>query len=126
MIARLTVPAIAGPTAGRIGDVAELTDAAVATATVLAVAVAVSSTLRPTLRAVRTATVTALTATAQRHRPWLTALSALLPTPNAWSPARTRPPTAASRKRSSRHCRASPRLEVKRGWAGSRAYSTGV
>jgi putative ABC transport system permease protein len=41
------------------------------------------STLRPTLRAMRTATVTALTATAHqpRHRPWLTALSALLPTP---------------------------------------------
>ncbi len=40
-------------------------------------------TLRPTLRAMRTATVTALAATAHqpRHRPWLTALSALLPTP---------------------------------------------
>jgi putative ABC transport system permease protein len=51
--------------------------------TVLAVVVAVLSTLRPTLRALRTATVTALTATAHqpRHRPWLTALSALLPTP---------------------------------------------
>jgi putative ABC transport system permease protein len=43
----------------------------------------VLSTLRPTLRAMRTATVTALSATAHqpRHRPWLTALSALLPTP---------------------------------------------
>ena len=41
------------------------------------------SALRPTLRAMRTATVTALAATAHRprHRPWLTALSALLPTP---------------------------------------------
>ncbi|WP_433349177.1 ABC transporter permease [Microtetraspora malaysiensis] len=83
VIARLTVPAIATPTASRIGDAAGPGGAAVATATVLAVAVAVLSTLRPTLRAMRTATVTALTATAHqpRHRPWLTALSALLPTP---------------------------------------------
>ncbi|GAA2887864.1 hypothetical protein GCM10010517_51800 [Streptosporangium fragile] len=82
-IARLTVPAIASPTASRIGDAAGPGGAAVAAATVLAVAVAVLSTLRPTLRAMRTATVTALTATAHqpRHRPWLTALSALLPTP---------------------------------------------
>ncbi|MFI7640804.1 FtsX-like permease family protein [Nonomuraea sp. NPDC049400] len=83
VIARLTVPAIASPTASRIGDAAGLTGAIVAAATVLAVAVAVLSSLRPTLRAMRTATVTALTATAHqpRHRPWLTALSALLPTP---------------------------------------------
>ncbi|MEV0228245.1 FtsX-like permease family protein [Nonomuraea sp. NPDC050786] len=83
VIARLTVPAIASPTASRIGDAAGPTGATVATATLLAVAVAVLSTLRPTLRAMRTATVTALTATAHqpRHRPWLTALSALLPTP---------------------------------------------
>ncbi|MEU7457550.1 FtsX-like permease family protein [Streptosporangium roseum] len=81
-IARLTVPAAASPTASRIGA-AGLTGGTVATATVLAVAVAVLSTLSPTLRAMRTATVTALTATAHqpRHRPWLTALSALLPTP---------------------------------------------
>ncbi|TDD49171.1 ABC transporter permease [Nonomuraea terrae] len=83
VVARLTAPVIAGPTASRIGDVAGPTAATVATATVLAVAVAVLSTLRPTLRALRTATVTALTATAHqpRHRPWITALSALLPTP---------------------------------------------
>ncbi|MER6950952.1 FtsX-like permease family protein [Nonomuraea sp. NPDC000554] len=83
MIARLTMPAIASPTASRIGDAVGLTGATAAAATVLAVAVAVLSTLRPTLRALRTATVTALTATAHqpRHRPWLTALSALLPTP---------------------------------------------
>ncbi|MCC5581055.1 ABC transporter permease [Microtetraspora sp. AC03309] len=83
MIARLTVPTIASPTASRIGDAAGPGGATVATATVLAVVVAVLSTLRPTLRAMRTATVTALTATARRprHRPWLTALSALLPTP---------------------------------------------
>ncbi|MEV4753163.1 FtsX-like permease family protein [Streptosporangium sp. NPDC049248] len=83
LIARLTVPALASPTASRIGDAAGPTAATVAAATVLAIAVAVLSTLRPTLRALRTATVTALTATAHRprHRPWLTALSALLPTP---------------------------------------------
>ncbi|TMR96596.1 ABC transporter permease [Nonomuraea basaltis] len=83
VIARLTVPAIASPTASRIGDAVGPTGATVAMATVLAVVVAVLSTLRPTLRAMRTATVTALTATAHqpRHRPWLTALSALLPTP---------------------------------------------
>lgn len=83
VIARLTVPAIASPTASRIGDVAGPTGATVVTATALAVAVAVLSTLRPTLRALRTATVTALSASAYRprHRPWLTALSALLPTP---------------------------------------------
>ncbi|MEU4547962.1 ABC transporter permease [Nonomuraea dietziae] len=83
VIARLTAPAVASPTASRIGEAAGLTGATVATATVLAVAVAVLSTLRPTLRAMRTATVPALAATAHqpRHRPWLTALSALLPTP---------------------------------------------
>jgi putative ABC transport system permease protein len=83
VIARLTVPAIASPTASRIGDAVGPGGATIVTATVLAVAVAVLSTLRPTLRAMRTATVTALTTTAHqpRHRPWLTALSALLPTP---------------------------------------------
>ncbi|MEV1249325.1 ABC transporter permease [Nonomuraea sp. NPDC050022] len=83
VIARLTAPAIASPTASRIGDVGGPDGATIVTATALAVAVAVLSTLRPTLRAMRTATVTALTATARqpRHRPWLTALSALLPTP---------------------------------------------
>ncbi|MFI6600851.1 FtsX-like permease family protein [Nonomuraea sp. NPDC050536] len=82
-LARLTVPAIASPTASRIGDAVGPDGATVATATALAVGVAVLSTLRPTLRAMRTATVTALSATAYqpRHRPWLTTLSALLPTP---------------------------------------------
>ncbi|MEU1734149.1 FtsX-like permease family protein [Streptosporangium sp. NPDC020145] len=81
-IARLTMPAVASPTASRIGT-AGLTGGTVATATVLAVVVAVLSTLGPTLRAMRTATVTALSATAHqpRRRPWITALSALLPTP---------------------------------------------
>ncbi|GAB2933578.1 hypothetical protein GCM10027203_37580 [Nonomuraea fastidiosa] len=80
--ARLAMPAIASPTASRIGDVS-LTGTAVVAATLLAVAVAVLSTLRPTLHAMRTATVTALSAGVRRpaHRPWLTRLSALLPTP---------------------------------------------
>jgi putative ABC transport system permease protein len=83
VIARLAAPAIASPTASRIGDAAGPAAATVAAVTVLAVVVAVLSTLRPALRALRTATVTALTATAHqpRRRPWLTALSALLPTP---------------------------------------------
>ncbi|MFI6743638.1 FtsX-like permease family protein [Nonomuraea sp. NPDC050451] len=82
-LARLAEPAIASPTASRIGEAAGPTGATIAATTVLAVAVAALSTLRPTLRALRTATVTALSATAHqpRHRPWLTALSALLPTP---------------------------------------------
>jgi ABC-type transport system, involved in lipoprotein release, permease component len=81
-IARLAMPAVAAPTASRIGD-AEPTVTAVIAATVLAVAVAVLSTLGPTLRAMRTATVPALAASAHqpRRRPRLNALSALLPTP---------------------------------------------
>ncbi|MET8869459.1 FtsX-like permease family protein [Nonomuraea sp. NPDC004580] len=77
--ARLAMPAIATPTASRIGDVT-LTGSAVVATAVLAVVVAVLSTLRPTLHALRTATVTALGAGVRRprHRPWLTAL---LPTP---------------------------------------------
>ncbi|WP_049557364.1 ABC transporter permease [Nonomuraea sp. SBT364] len=83
VIARLTVPVIASPTASRIGDIGGPTGPVIAAATVLAVAVAVLSALRPTLRALRTATVTALADTAHRprHRPRLTALSARLPTP---------------------------------------------
>ncbi|MFC4009043.1 FtsX-like permease family protein [Nonomuraea purpurea] len=82
-LARLAAPAIASPTASRIGDLAGPTGATIVAATVLAVAVAVLSTLPATLRALRTATVTALTGPAHqpRHRPRLTALSALLPTP---------------------------------------------
>ncbi|MCK2222050.1 ABC transporter permease (plasmid) [Actinomadura sp. ATCC 31491] len=82
-LARLAGPALASPTASRIGDAAGPGTSTVVTATVLAVAVAVLSTLRPTTRALRTATVSALSAAPRspRHRPWLTALSALLPTP---------------------------------------------
>lgn len=82
-LARLAEPAIASPTASRIGGVVGPTGTVIAATTALAVAVAVLAALRPTLRALRTATVTALTVTTYRprHRPWLTALSALLPTP---------------------------------------------
>ncbi|TMR88746.1 ABC transporter permease [Nonomuraea basaltis] len=83
VITRLTVPVIASPTASRIGDIGGPTGPVIAATTVLAVAVAVLSALRPTLRALRTATVAALADAAHRprRRPWLTALSALLPTP---------------------------------------------
>ncbi|MEV0146284.1 MULTISPECIES: FtsX-like permease family protein [unclassified Nonomuraea] len=87
-LARLAEPAIASPTASRIGDVAGPAGATIAATTVLAVAVAALSIVGPTLRVLRTATVTALPGTAlagtarrPRHRPRLTALSALLPTP---------------------------------------------
>ncbi|GLW10852.1 hypothetical protein Misp01_59800 [Microtetraspora sp. NBRC 13810] len=82
-LARLAEPAIASPTASRIGGVGGPTGTVIVATTTLAVAVAVLSALRPTLRAVRTATVSALAGTTRRprHRPWLTALSALLPTP---------------------------------------------
>lgn len=82
-LARLAEPAIVSPTASRIGDVSGPTGTVIAATTALAVAVAALSALRPTLRAVRTATVSALAVTAHRprHRPRLTALSALLPTP---------------------------------------------
>ncbi|NJP89815.1 ABC transporter permease [Nonomuraea sp. FMUSA5-5] len=82
-IARLAMPALASPTASRIGDLGGPGTGTVIATTVLALVVAVLSALRPTLRALRTATVTALSAAAHqpRRRPWLTALSALLPTP---------------------------------------------
>ncbi|MEU7880294.1 FtsX-like permease family protein [Microbispora bryophytorum] len=83
VLARLAEPAIASPTASRIGDVAGPAGATVVATTALAVAVAGLSTLRPTLRALRTATVTALGGAARRprHHPLLTALSGLLPAP---------------------------------------------
>ncbi|ETK37971.1 FtsX-like permease family protein [Microbispora sp. ATCC PTA-5024] len=82
-VARLAEPAVASPTASRIGSVAGPTAGVVVAATALAVAVAAVSSLRPTLLALRTATVDALTVTAHRprRRPLLTALSALLPAP---------------------------------------------
>lgn len=81
--ARLFEPAIANPTASRIGDVVGPDGSTIVATTVLALVVAVLTTLPPTVRAMRIATVAALTSRAHqpRHRPWLTNLSALLPTP---------------------------------------------
>ncbi|MET9310240.1 FtsX-like permease family protein [Kribbella sp. NPDC003505] len=81
-VARLAEPAIANPTLSRIGDVLGPTSLTLAACTALALGVALLTTLPPTAQALRTATVAALSSTAQypRHRPWLTSLSALLPT----------------------------------------------
>jgi len=82
-VARLIAPAIANPTDSRIGEVVGPTSGAIAVTTGLALAAAVMTALPPTLKALRTATVTTLSSSAHhpQHRPWLTALSALLPTP---------------------------------------------
>ena len=81
--ARLLEPAIANPTASRIGGIVGPDGATVLATTALALLVALLTTLPPTVRAIRTATVAALTSRAQhpRHRPWMVALSAVLPTP---------------------------------------------
>lgn len=83
VVARLVEPALANPTASRIGHIVGPDVTTLVATTVLALGVAVLTALLPTVRALRTATVTALTSPAQypRHRPWLTTLSALLPTP---------------------------------------------
>ncbi|MGW4802006.1 FtsX-like permease family protein, partial [Nonomuraea sp. NPDC004297] len=83
VVAQLAGPAIASPTASRIGGVAGPAGGTVLATTVLAVGVAALSALPATVRALRTATVTALAGPVQRprHRPGLVALSALLPTP---------------------------------------------
>lgn len=80
--ARLFEPAVANPTASRVGDVVGPDAGTILATTLLAIGVAVLTTLPPTVRAMRTATVTALTSGAQqpRYRPWLNVASALLPT----------------------------------------------
>jgi putative ABC transport system permease protein len=82
-IARLAAPGLANPTASLLSTAAGPTGDTVAATTLLALAVAVLTTLGPTRRALRTETVSALADTARRpgHRPWLNGLSALLPTP---------------------------------------------
>lgn len=82
VVARLVEPAIANPTASRVGGIVGPDATTLVASTILVLAVAVLTTLPPTVRALRTATVTALTSPAQypRHRPLLTTLSALLPT----------------------------------------------
>lgn len=82
-IARLTAPAVVNPTASLLTTATGPSGDTVLLTTVVALAVAVLTTAGPTVRALRTATVTALADSPRRprHRPWVTALSALLPTP---------------------------------------------
>jgi putative ABC transport system permease protein len=81
--ARLAGPAFANPTASLITAPTGPTGGTITATTVLALAVAALTTLGPTVRALRTATIPALADTAHRpqHRARLTTLSALLPTP---------------------------------------------
>ncbi|MFE4533969.1 FtsX-like permease family protein [Streptomyces scopuliridis] len=83
LAARLTQPAIVNPTASLLTVSAGPSGGTIALTTVVALAVAVLTTLGPTLRAVRTETVAALADTAHRpaHRARLTRLSAMLPVP---------------------------------------------
>jgi putative ABC transport system permease protein len=83
VIARLVGPAIVNPTASMITKATGPTVGTIAFTTVVALAVATLTTLGPTVRALRTETVAALADVAHRpqHRPWLTRLWALLPTP---------------------------------------------
>ncbi|MFC4909334.1 ABC transporter permease [Actinomadura gamaensis] len=80
-IARLAAPGLANPTASLLSGAAGPSGDTIAATTVLALAVAVLTTLGPTRRALRAETVTALADAARRpgHRPRLNALSALLP-----------------------------------------------
>ncbi|MEW2353582.1 FtsX-like permease family protein [Spirillospora sp. NPDC029432] len=82
-IARLAAPAVLNPSASLLSAPAGPSGDTVFFTTVVAVAVALLTTCGPTVRAVRTATVTALAGTARRprRRPWLNGLSALLPIP---------------------------------------------
>ena len=81
--ARLAEPAIINPTASLITAATGPTGTTIAVTTVIALAVAALTTLGPTVRALRTETVTALADTAHQpqHRAHLTRISALLPTP---------------------------------------------
>jgi putative ABC transport system permease protein len=81
--ARLAEPAIINPTASLITAATGPTGSTIAITTVVALAVAVLTTLGPTVRALRTETVAALADTAHRpqHRARLTRLSAMLPAP---------------------------------------------
>ncbi|MBC6457487.1 FtsX-like permease family protein [Actinomadura sp. HBU206391] len=82
-IARLVEPAVINPSASLITTATGPTGGTIAVTTVVALAVAALTTLGPTLRALRSGTISALADTAHRpqHRPLLTRLSALLPTP---------------------------------------------
>ncbi|GAA3986622.1 hypothetical protein GCM10023085_80940 [Actinomadura viridis] len=82
-IARLATPAVVNPTASLLTTATGPSGDTIFFTTVVALAVAVLTTLGPTVRALRTETVTALADTARRpkHRARLNGLSALLPTP---------------------------------------------
>jgi putative ABC transport system permease protein len=82
-IARLAAPAVVNPTASLLTTATGPSGDTIFFTTVVALAVAVLTTLGPTVRALRTATVTALADSAHqpKRRPWLNGLSAFLPTP---------------------------------------------
>ncbi|MFD3586791.1 ABC transporter permease [Streptomyces sp. NPDC058683] len=83
LAARFTQPAIANPTASLLTTSDGPSGGTIVFTTVVALAVAILTTLGPTLRALRTETVAALADTARRpdHRARLTRLSAMLPVP---------------------------------------------
>ncbi|WP_123687417.1 FtsX-like permease family protein [Amycolatopsis thermoflava] len=80
---RLVTPALAGPTVGLLDADIPVTAAAVLPVLVLAVLVALASAAGPSLRAVRTATVPALSASPRPadHAAGMTALAGRLPVP---------------------------------------------
>ncbi|MFC5744052.1 FtsX-like permease family protein [Actinomadura rugatobispora] len=82
-IARLVAPAIVNPSASLLSTATGPSGGTIAVTTTVALAVAALSTFGPTLRALRTGTISALADTAHgpKHRAWLNGLSALLPTP---------------------------------------------
>jgi putative ABC transport system permease protein len=81
--ARLAEPAIINPTGSLIAAATGPTGGTIAITTIVALAVAGLTTLGPTVRALRTETISALADTAHQpqHRAHLTRVSALLPTP---------------------------------------------
>ncbi|MEU7858787.1 FtsX-like permease family protein [Nonomuraea sp. NPDC049141] len=83
VVARLAAPAVSNPTASLISAASGPTRGTIIATTVFALLVAALSTLGPTVRALRTATVPALADIAQRprRRALSTPLSAWLPTP---------------------------------------------
>ncbi|MGY0062104.1 ABC transporter permease [Streptomyces sp. LZ34] len=83
LAARLTQPAIVNPTASLLTTSAGPSGGTIALTTVVALAVAILTTLGPTMRALRTETVAALADTARQpgRRARLTRLSAMLPVP---------------------------------------------
>ncbi|WP_262402033.1 FtsX-like permease family protein [Actinomadura sp. CNU-125] len=78
----LAAPGLADPSAGLLDTAGPPSTAIVVAAAVLGVLVAVAGTLGPVLRAARTSTVAALAAPAHphAHHPWVTAVTAYLPT----------------------------------------------